>query len=362
MEIKFTIIYIIFTSVIIAQVSDATNLPELTFKVEKYKGNIDNSPITMLLTFYPDSSITGYYYYDKVGRLFKIKKSNDSKNFKLEAQQIELFNNGDKLKDTEIFEFQQNQFLNNKNLKGEWTYKGKTLPVNLTQEKLKFDWRLFEYKSTGYFNNSTFNEQTKDFEIIYPSITSSPKLNAYFLRENNFLNRSIIDFINSSNSNYLLIEQNFGDNTSGIDDCCWSDEGNNELVYISDSILTYRNFEYTYSYNAQYYTDLISLNIRTGQVYSANNIFKEEFIDTVLTLLRNKYKNVLQHEGTNYNNNEEAPLPTNYIKDSDIYIAKGGVYFRERLYKLANYYDLFLSYKEIKNYLGTSFKITIGLQ
>jgi hypothetical protein len=361
MKIFFILFFIVISSIVLAQ-KNPSDISQLTFRVEKYKGSIDHSPITMLLTFFPDSNITGYYYYDKVGRLFTIKKLNEIKSLKLEAEQIELFNNKNEPRNTEIFEFSSNIFENNNTLIGKWIHKGKTHSVNLTKENLEFDWRLFRYKSIGYFNNSPFTEQIKEISIIYPSISSSHKLNAFFLTDNYFVDKNMLEFINSSESKYLLIEQNFGENTAEIDDCCWSDFRSSELVYISDSILTYCNDAMAYGYNAQYYTDFISINIINGEVYSANNIFKEDCVDTVLNLLRNKYKNVLQQEGTNFNDNDEAPMSSSYTKDSNIYIAEGGVYFRERLYKLADYYDLFLSYNEIKNYLKTSFKTTIGLE
>jgi len=360
-EKKFILFFIIISSIVLAQTNDPSDVSQLTFKVEKYQGRIDNSPITMLLKFFPDSNITGYYY-DKVGRLFTIKKLNEIKSLRLEAEQIELFNNKNEPRDTEIFEFSSNIFENNNTLIGKWIHKGKTHSVNLTKENLEFDWRLFRYKSIGYFNNSPFTEQTKYISIIYPTILSSPKLNAIFLNENNIPDKIMIDFINSTQSKYLEIEQNFGENTSGLEDCCWEQNRKIDLIYISDSILTYCDVEGEYSYNAQYYTDFISINITNGEVYSAKNIFKEDCVDTVLTLLRNKYKNVLQQEGTNSYDNDEAPLSSSYTKDSNIYIAEGGVYFRERLYKLADYYDLFLSYNEIKNYLKNSFKTTIGLK
>jgi hypothetical protein len=358
---KIILFFIIISSIVLAQ-NNPSDVSQVTFKVDKYKGSIDNSPITMLLTFFPDSNITGYYYYDKVGRLFTIKKLKGSKSLKLEAEQIELFNNNNELRNTEIFEFPPSIFENKNNIMGKWIHKGKTHPVNLTKENLEFDWRLFKYKSIGYFRNSPFSVQMKEISIIYPSISASPKLNALFLTENYLVDKNMLEFINSSESKYLLIEQNFGENIAGIEDCCWSDFRSSELVYISDSILTYCNDAMAYGYNAQYYTDFISINITNGEVYSAKNIFKEDCVDTVLTLVRNKYKNVLQQEGTNSNDNVEAPLSSSYTKDSNIYIAEGGLYFRERLYKLADYYDLFLSYNEIRNYLKNSFKTTIGLE
>jgi len=201
----FILFFIIISSIVLAQ-NNPSDVSQLTFKVDKYKGSIDNSPITMLLTFFPDSNITGYYYYDKVGRLFTIKKLKGSKSLKLEAEQIELFNNNNELRDTEIFEFPQSIFENKNNIMGKWIHKGKTHSVNLIKENLEFAWRLFKYKSIGYFKNSPFSVQMKEISIIYPSISSSPKLNAFFLSENYSLDKNTIDFINSSESKYLLID------------------------------------------------------------------------------------------------------------------------------------------------------------
>jgi len=362
MKLKITIFVLFISSIVLSQNNDPSDISQITFKVEKYKGTIDNSAITMLLTFYPDSNIVGYYYYDKVGRLFTLKNLKESKSLRLEAEQIELFTDIDESGDVETFELSHSIFEDKDDITGKWIRKNKVLSVYLTKEKLKFDWRLLTYKTIAYFKNSTFTEQTKDYSIIYPSLSTNPKLNTYFLNEKNFLNRNTIDFINSTESKYSLIEQNFGFNTSGIDDCCWSDNASNELVYISDSILTYCDYGFTYGYNGYYYCNYVSINLSNLIVYAAHNIFKEEFIDTVFTLLRNKYRNVLRQEGNNLNNNYGAPLPLDYTKDSNLYIANGGVYFSERAGKLDNYYEMFLSYNEIRDYLNPSFKKTIGLQ
>lgn len=353
MKIKFIILLVIFSSIIKAQVRNPAEIPEVKFKVEKYKGSIDKLPITMLLTFYPDSSIKGYYYYDKVGRLFSINNLDANKNFELQAEQIELLNSV-KPYDKEIFAFHQKPFLDNETLKGEWTYKGRSLPVNLTRQKSKIEWRLLRYKSTGYFINSYFYEQTKDYSIIYPSVLSSPNLNMYFLDSVFSLDRNMIDFINSSQSNYLLIEQNFGDNTTDSEYCCWSDDVNAELVYISDSILTYCKYGFTYAYYGFYHSNNISINTASGEVYTLKKVIREEFIDSVLTLLRNKSKNRLQP-------GDISPSPSDYTEDTDIYISKGGIYFSGNGIPSPDYYDLFLSFGEICNYLNTSFKNTMGL-
>ena len=362
MKIKLILFLVIFSSIVFAQNDDPTDITEILFKVSKYKGSIDNAPITMLLTYYPDSSISGYYYYERIGQLFMVHKLRGNKSIKLEAEQIELFEIEGEKRETEIFEFPKSIYENDSAVTGKWTYKGKEKPFNLVKENMKLDWRLFRYRTIGYFKDYPFTEQTQNISIVYPSIKSSSKLNSYFLREDNLISSNIIDFVNSTDGAYLFIEQNFGENIDMLDYCCWTNYERNELVYISDSVLTYSDDEMSYGYNAQYYTRYITINITSGEEYTINNIFKKEYIETVLTLLRDKYKNILREEGNNSEKNYGAPLATNFNEESDIYISKGGVYFRERASKLENFYDLFLSFKEVSAYLDPNLKLTLGLQ
>lgn len=362
MKIKSILFLVIFSAIALAQNDDPREIREIQFKVSKYKGSIDNTPITMLLTYYPDSSISGYYYYERVGQLLMVHKLRGNKSIKLEAEQIELFEIEGEKRETEIFEFPKGIYDNDSAVTGKWIYKGKEKTFSLVKENMRLDWRLFRYKTIGYFKDYPFTKQTQNISIIYPSIKSSPKLNSYFLREDNLISSNIIDYVNSTDGKYLFVKQNFGENTDKLDYCCWTNDESNELVYISNSILTYCYDEMSYGYNAQYYTRYISINITSGEEYTFNNIFKKEYAATVLKMLGDKYKNILSEEGNNSEKNYGAPLATSFNEESDIYISKGGVYFRERASKLDNYYDLFLSFKEVSDYLDPNLKLTMGLQ
>jgi hypothetical protein len=225
------------------------------------------------------------------------------------------------------------------------------------------DWRLLRVKTIEYFKNSYFRTQTTDFSIIYPSISSSHILNKCFLKGYELSNKQMIDFINATKSKYLLIDQNLGENISEEEGCCWSQNTSSELAYISDSILTCRFNGFTYANNGSGNEYYFSIKISTGKQITIDDILKSNSIDTVLTILRNKYKSILQQKEPDPNlppDGNDAPFSWDYSKNSNVFLTKTGLYFRERAYKLGRYYDLFLSYKEINDYLSASFKTTIN--
>lgn len=319
-----------------------------TFEIVKYKGTIGKHPITMILTFFPDGKTSGYYFYDNVGRLMKVVKSSEKSNVYYARNIEEFIGNIDQY--NEWFEFSDSSFYNKKIILGQWFYKDKILPFVLNRDSSMYDWRLIRLKSIGYFKNSYFNTQTKDEYFIYPVVSSSLVLNKYFLKG---LSKEMLAFINSSKSKYLLIDQNYGENTDENEDCCWSVDVNTELVFISDSIITYKIKGFTYANNGYEAESYISVKVSNGKQIAINDVFKNNSVDTVFTILKNKYSDVLKE-----NSNENLELV--FGKSSDVYLSQGGIYFRERLYKLAPYIDLYFSYKELKPYLKEEFKKTIN--
>src|ERR1035437_1598297 len=274
MKFKIILVYVLLINLsVIAEDRDIFKYEPSTFDIIKYKGNIGKYPITMILTFYPDNRISGYYYYDNIGRLIKIEKLKDQNSFVFQAKQIEEFEDNDNSANPEVFEFPDNLLTNKNFVKAQWSYKQKTYPVNLMRDTSMFDWRLLRLKSIGYFKDSYFKTQTTDFSIIYPSISSSSVLNKSIL-VNIIKDKQMIAFINSLKSKYLLIDQNFGEKTSDIEDCCWSQDGSDELAYISDSILTFRSHSFTYANNGYETESYISLKVSNGEHLTTQNIFK----------------------------------------------------------------------------------------
>ena len=170
-----------------------------------------------------------------------------------------------------------------------------------------------------------------------------------------------LKYINSSNCKYLHIYENYGEQESEIDEGgCWSSSAKTELVYISDSILTYKINGSSYCNNGYSHEEYISVKISSGEQFIISNVFESNSIDSVLNLLKSKYKDVLQEHNPNVVSESDAPYFSDYNSGTKIFLSKGGIYFRSRLFKLANYYDLFLSYKEVENYLDESFKNLIN--
>jgi len=328
------------------------------FEIVKFRGKLGNHPITLLLSIYPNNYMSGYYYYDKIGRFIKVEKVKNSSSLKLKTSAFEAFEQTQ----IEYFDFQDSCLSNKVNIKAQWTDGKKKLAVELHKDASKLEWRLLTINSIGLYPKSEFNVQEKDYHIIYPSIQSSPILNKYFLTKW-IDSKKMIGFINCGNFNSLSIESDFGTDTLDNDIYSWNEIKNDELVYYTDSILTYYSNEFVYANNGQPWESYISIKVSDGKEIEMQDVFRSNSIDTVLSILKTKYKSILQNEpDPNKANTSEsgAPYFSQFTKATSIFISPGGLYFRERLYKLADYYNLYLSNEEIKkNYLD-SYKILIN--
>lgn len=315
------------------------------FEIVKFKGKIGKFPITMILTFYPyTKDVSGYYLYDNAGRFINVMNQKNEKRPWLITSDFEYTESNYR----EYFQFIDSLQIHKSIAKGQWVCNKDTLPLILTRDSTMPDWKLLRLKSIGYFNDSYFNTQTRDYSIIYPSVKSSPILNNYFLK-NSIENKTMLDFINTSNCNYLIIDQNFGENSSENEDCCWSDDFSSELLFASDSIITYKTNSFTYGNNGYSSETITSVKVSNGEVIKISTIINDNSIDTVLKTLNNKYKEVLIE-----NSNENMEFE--FSKYSNVYITPKGMYFRDRLGKLDPYIDVFLSFKEISKYLNEDFK------
>lgn len=354
---------LIILTLILIKVSllNAQEYEPKTFEIVKYKGAIGKYPITMLLTVYPDNKVSGYYYYNSTGKFIKLESAQKNpEEITLIAKQFEEFNNDNSASSNELFVFSESKPFNKEQLTAQWKYNNKTLQVLLTKDKTIGEWKMLHMQSIGFYENAEFHTQKSEYHIVYPSIGSNPILNKMIMDKWSVRNAKL-SFINSSKSKYLHIYENFGENNSDTDsDGCWSSVVITELVYISDSILTYKTSGFSYCNNGYTSEDYSSFKISTGEEFLISNIIKSNSIDSVLTLLKNKYKDILQVHNPNVVSTSDAPYFSNYNNKTAIFLSKGGIYFRARLFKLANYYDLFLSYDEVENYLDESFKNLIN--
>lgn len=340
---------------------DIKNYSPTSFEINKYNGKIGNYPITMILTIYPNDSISGYYYYDNNGRFIKLHSiSNQTEDIKLVANKFEQFGTGDNVKNEETFYINENKLINKPGINGQWSYNKKKLPVNLKIDNSIGDWRILDFQSVKYYKNSEFHTQEVKQEIVFPFKNNSPTLNKTLLSKYGFSN-PLINYINSTDSKFLQISQNFGENLADEnEEGCWSSNLNSELVFINDSIITYKTNGFSYCNNGYSFEEYKSFKISTGEQFQIDNVFINNSIDSVLIVLKNKYKDILQEHNPNVVSTSDAPYFSDYNDKTKIFLSKGGVYFRARLYKLADYYDLYLSYKELDKYLKESFKLTIN--
>lgn len=335
----------------ISQEVDISKYEPRTFDFIKYDGKIGKYPITMFLTFYPDDRISGYYFYNNVGKFIRIESKKIEYGIELVSKSFEQYSNGSSTDaNVEIFNISDSIYLNKSKIIGDWIKKGSPkLQFILEMSPNNFDWRFIRFKSIGYHKKSYFHTKTSNISFVYPSIHSSPPLNKSLI--NTFVGKSnkLIDYINSNQSKSITIEENEGERLLESDDGCWSNDLHGEIVFFSDSILTYKINGFSYCNNGYGYENIFSIAVSSGKMFKINDIFKEDAIDTVLTVLKNRYKDVIEE-------NSEENFPLSYGKKSNIFLSPNGVYFRERCFKLSPYIDLFLSFREIQLYINDSFK------
>ncbi|MFW5851043.1 MAG: hypothetical protein ACOCWB_02350 [Bacteroidota bacterium] len=340
---------------------DIENYSPTSFEINKYKGKIGNYPITMILTIFPNDSITGYYYYDNNGRFIKLHSiSNQNDGIKLIANKFEQFGVDDNVKNEEAFYINENKLINKLEINGQWSYNKKKLPVILKIDNTIGNWRMLDFQSVRYYRNSEFHTQEVKKEIVFPFKNNFHTLNKLFLSKYGFSNQ-LINYINSMDSKFIQISQNFGENlTDENEEGCWSSNLNSELVFINDSIITYKTNGFSYCNNGYSHEEYKSYKISTGEQFLISNVFKTNSVDSVLSLLKTKYKDILQEHNPDVVSTSNAPYFSDYNNKTEIFLSNGGVYFRARLYKLSNYFDLYMSYKEIDKHLKESFKTSIN--
>jgi hypothetical protein len=227
------------------------------------------------------------------------------------------------------------------------------LPVALTKDTTLPEWRLLTITKRAYVTKPYATAQTINNTLIYPTISASPVLNTYFLSS---VDKALKTYINSetTSSRAISIHYDYGENAI-MDDGLEATK-RTELVFYSDAIVTYKSTDYLYFMNGYRSESYISLNTANGQQIKIGDIFQETHINTVLTMLQNKYKTVLRNDYQEKQNIGEMPYYKSYNQNTELFLTPKGIYFRERLYKLAPYYDLFLPYEEVKNYLKADFK------
>src|SRR6056297_917369 len=108
---KLTLIGLIFIEFFFFKLNaqNIENYSPTSFEINKYSGKIGNYPITVILTIYPNDSITGYYYYDNIGRFIRLHSiSNQTDGIKLIAHKFEQFGTDDNFQNEEMFYINEN--------------------------------------------------------------------------------------------------------------------------------------------------------------------------------------------------------------------------------------------------------------
>lgn len=240
--------------------------------VKVYDGLIDKYPIEVFLTINNDI-VTGHYIYTKVGQPIYLSGERRNNTISVNENLKEngtWGNDGAKLTWTDVT-----------NPSGKWTKNDKILTISLKQRILKQDWIVSNgsLELTHNFSDGKTSKFPINVSISYPTITSNRILFELLLSQ---------IFNIKKDDNY----QNFWDYYNRFTLKCFEEylsdfnqeshpyfefSMNGNLVYLSDSLMTYATSGTGYSGGAQGYgfTNYHVFNIKKYSKVTFNDVFKD---------------------------------------------------------------------------------------
>lgn len=321
------------------------------FKYGTYKGKIGNVNITMVL-FFNDTIVDGYYYYDKIGKLFPLSGSKKGLKFKLEYQ--DQYWNPNK-NENEFFEgkISVDSGNNYSIIEGIWRKNNKTLSLSLKRQNQSIEWKFVTSGFEFYSYDKKNIPQYESRSIIYPSKKTAPELN-YSVLTLIGLDNNYIDFINSSKTNNIIINEFSDHYFSGIQyDDCWHSYAVGKVIFFNDSLVCYNIEEGRYIINVHYYWEsyYCTFKISNGKSVRLNQIINQEYYDNILEILKGDYKDV-------FTGDESEPQ----FEISSYSIAPKGIYFHyQEGYMLGSRsFKLFIPYTKLKPYINNDYKYLIN--
>lgn len=253
--------------------------------IKVYDGLIDKYPIKIFLTFNKDR-VTGHYIYTKVGQ--PIYLEGERKNDTITLNEFLKKNgtwgdNGAKLTWTDV-----------NNPTGKWTKNDKILTIALKRIELKQDWAVTNasLELTHNFSDGTLTKFPLNVSIVYPIINSDRSLFQLLLSEifnikmdNNYHN--FWDYYNRFTLKYF--EEYLSDFTQE-NHPYYEFSMHGDLVYLSDSLITYSTSGTGYSGGAQGYgfTNYYVFNVTKYTKVTFNDIFKEDSDIKISQLINEK--------------------------------------------------------------------------
>ena len=253
--------------------------------IKVYDGLIDKYPVEVFLTFNKDK-VTGHYIYTKVGQPIYLVGERTNNTVSLTEIIRENGNwgvDGAKLTWTDF-----------NNPSGKWAKNDKILIISLKQRKLEQDWTVSNssLELTHNFSDGTTSKFPLNISIVYPTAKSDKSLFKLLLsqifnikEDNNYHN--FWDYYNRFTLKYF--EEYLSDFTQESHPYYeFSMHGN--LVYLSDSLMTYSTSGMGYSGGAQGYgfTNYYVFNVKKYTKVTFNDIFKEDSNIKISQLINEK--------------------------------------------------------------------------
>lgn len=255
---KKSIIFLILFSIAFELISQ---------NVKIFEGSIDKYPIRMVLNF-NENKAYGFYYYKKYGKPIQI--SGEKVNGKYILDELIEIKGMWETETSAKFSFNENG--------GTWKTNSQTLNISLKEVELKSDWGIFKNKVDliHTFSNGKTHKYPIEVALIYPE---DRKIRELVMPE--VLNVKKISFGDmwAYYNNYVIerykeyLLEEFSEEFPQYFEISM----NGQLMFLSDSLATYRTSGYTYTggahgYGFEYY---YVFDLNKNEILEFNDIFIE---------------------------------------------------------------------------------------
>jgi hypothetical protein len=323
-----------------------------TYWYKSFSGSIDKYPFTLHL-HKTGRAYTGYYYYDKIQQPFAVS-GNDST---AGAGKIVLELYNPDLQENETFTFSRN----GDSLNGSWKKNATILPVKAIEKKFSLEFDMIYTEGVQSLRPKYPDSPEASFEAVAvwpkgntPAIANLKKIiNESFGAKNSQQDIGKILLANKKDflTGYLADNKDLPDSEAHSPVLNYTEQQNLLIVYQSPTIVSFSNFNYSYSGGAHgnYATSYTAVDPSTGKKIALSGVLSPLGIKQLNKLLEKNFRKTFKLAATEPLT--EAGLFNNKIEaNGNFFLTGKGIGFGYSPYEIGPYamggLDIFIPYTD----------------